>query len=152
MSSTRIVAFALGNTIRADDGAGIALARGLASLVPGLEVIEASELTPEHADVIGDASGVLFLDASVAGKPGEVRASRIVPRVAREAILHALTPEEILGLARTIHGRVPPAGLVTVAGREFAFGEGLSAEVEAALPRARQMARELADGFSAPRR
>ncbi|HET7823899.1 MAG TPA: hydrogenase maturation protease [Anaeromyxobacter sp.] len=152
MSSTRIVAFALGNTIRADDGAGIALARGLASLVPGLEVIEASELTPEHADVIGDANGVLFLDASVAGKPGEVRASRIVPRVAREAILHALTPEEILGLARTIHGRVPPAGLVTVAGREFAFGEGLSAEVEAALPRARQMARELADGFSAPRR
>lgn len=152
MSSTRIVAFALGNTIRADDGAGIALARGLASLVPGLEVIEASELTPEHADVIGDANGVLFLDASVAGKPGEIRASRIVPRVAREAILHALTPEEILGLARTIHGRVPPAGLVTVAGREFAFGEGLSAEVEAALPRARQMARELADGFSAPRR
>jgi hydrogenase maturation protease len=152
MSSTRIVAFALGNTIRADDGAGIALARGLSSLVPGLEVIEAQELTPEHADAIGDARGVLFLDASVAGKPGEIRASRIAPRVAREAILHSLTPEEILGLVRTIHGRVPPAGLVTVAGREFAFGEGLSAEVEAALPRARELARELADGFSDARR
>jgi hydrogenase maturation protease len=147
----KIVAFALGNTIRADDGAGIALARGLASLVPGLEVIEAAELVPEHAEVIGGAGGVLFLDASVAGKPGEVRASRIVPRQAREAILHALTPEEIMGLARTLHGRAPPAGLVTVAGREFAFGEGLSAEVEAALPRAREMARELADGFARPR-
>jgi hydrogenase maturation protease len=147
----KIVAFALGNTIRADDGAGIALARGLASLVPGLEVIEAAELVPEHAEAIGGAGGVLFLDASVAGKPGEVRASRIVPRQAREAILHALTPEEIMGLARTLHGRAPPAGLVTVAGREFAFGEGLSAEVEAALPRAREMARELADGFALPR-
>ncbi len=148
----RIVAFALGNTMRADDGAGIALARGLSALVPGLEVIEAQELLPEHADAIGDAQGVLFLDASVAGTPGEIRASRIVPRPAHEAILHALTPEEILGLARTLHGSAPPAGLVTVAGREFAFGEGLSAEVEGALPRAREAARELADGFASARR
>jgi hydrogenase maturation protease len=152
MTATKIVAFALGNTVRADDGAGIALARGLSALVPELEVIEAQELMPEHADVIGNARGVLFLDASVAGTPGEIRASRVIPRHAREAILHALTPEEVLGLARALHGRAPPAGLVTVAGREFAFGEGLSAEVEAALPRAREMARELADGFSAPRR
>jgi hydrogenase maturation protease len=144
----KIVAFALGNTIRADDGAGIALARGLDALVPGLEVIETAELLPEHADAIEDAGGVLFLDASVAGTPGEVHASRIVPRTARAAILHALTPEEILGLARAMHGSAPPAGLVTVAGREFAFGEGLSAEVEAALPRARELARELADGFA----
>lgn len=148
----KIVAFALGNTTRADDGAGVALARGLAALVPGLEIIEAQELVPEHADAIGDAGGVLFLDASVAGVPGEIRASRLVPRTARVAILHALTPEEILGLARTLHGSAPPAGLVTVAGREFAFGEGLSAEVEAALPRARELARELADGFGATRR
>ncbi len=147
----RIVAFALGNTIRADDGTGIALARGLDALVPGLEVIEAQELLPEHADAIAGAGGVLFLDASVAGTPGEVHASRLVPRQARAAILHALTPEEVLGLARAQHGRAPPAGMVTVSGREFAFGEGLSAEVEAALPRARELARELADGF-APRR
>jgi hydrogenase maturation protease len=147
----KIVAFALGNSIRADDGAGVALARGLDALVPGLEVIEAQELLPEHADAIAGAGGVLFLDASVAGTPGEVRASRIVPRQARAAILHALTPEEILGLARAHTGRAPPAGLVTVAGREFAFGEGLSAEVEAALPRARELARELADGFASSR-
>lgn len=152
MTSRKIVAFALGNTIRADDGAGIALARGLAALVPGLEVIEAQELAPEHADAIGDAAGVLFLDASVVGVPGEIQASRLVPRVARAAILHALTPEEVLGLARAIHGSAPPAGLVTVAGREFAFGEGLSAEVEAALPRACELARELADGFAPVRR
>jgi hydrogenase maturation protease len=152
MKSKRIVAFALGNSIRADDGAGIALARGLAELVPDLEIIEAQELAPEHADAIRGARGVLFLDASVSGAPGEVQAARLVPRTARAAILHALTPEEVLGLARTIHGSAPPAGLVTVAGREFAFGEGLSAEVEAALPRARELARELADGFTPAQR
>jgi len=147
----KIVAFALGNTIRADDGAGIALARGLDALVPGIQVIEVQELLPEHADALDGAGGVLFLDASVAGRPGEVRASRLAPRPAREALLHALTPEEVLGLARVLHGRAPPAGLVTVAGREFAFGEGLSAEVEAALPRAREMARDLAEGFATAR-
>lgn len=143
----RILAFALGNTTRADDGAGIALARGLEDVVPDLEVIEAQELTPEHAEALAGAAGVLFLDASVAGTPGEVRSAQLVPRAARVAILHALMPEEILDLARTLHGRAPPAGLVTVAGREFAFGEGLSPEVEAALPSAREKARELVEGF-----
>ncbi len=146
----RILAFALGNTIRADDGAGIALARGLNALVPDLEVIEAAELVAEHADAIADAEGVLFLDASVAGTPGEIRATRVVPRPASAALLHALTPEEVLGLARTVHGRAPPAALVTVAGREFAFGDGLSPEVEAALPLAREKARQLAQGFAGP--
>jgi hydrogenase maturation protease len=144
----KIVAFALGNEIRADDGAGIALARGLDALVPDLEVIEVPELLPEHASAILGAAGVLFLDASVAGPPGEVRGSRVAPRTPREAILHALTPEEILGVARSLHGQAPPAALVTVAGREFAFGEGLSAEVTAALPRARELARDLVRAFS----
>jgi hydrogenase maturation protease len=143
----KILAFALGNLTRADDGAGIALARGLENVVRDVEVIEAQELVPEHAEVLAGADGVLFLDASVAGAPGEVRAARLVPRAARAAVLHALMPEEILDLARALHGRAPPAGLVTVAGREFAFGEGLSAEVEAALPFAREKARELVEAF-----
>src|SRR5512138_1281762 len=146
--AVKILAFALGNTTRADDGAGIALARGLENVVPGVEVIEAQELLPEHAEALAGAAGVLFLDASVAGTPGEVRSARLVPRAARVAILHALMPEEILDLARTLHGRAPPAGLVTVAGREFAFGEGLSPEVEAALPFAREKARELVEAFA----
>jgi hydrogenase maturation protease len=145
----KIVAFALGTSYRADDGAGLALARGLEALVPDLEIREVQELLPEHADGLEGVGGVLFLDASVAGTPGEVRASRVVPRPARVALLHALTPEEILGLARTLHGRAPPAGVVTVAGRDFAFGEALSPEVEAALPLAREKARELVLAFGA---
>ncbi len=41
-----------------------------------------------------------------------------------------------------------PGRGATVAGREFAFGDGLSPEVEAALPRAREKARELAEAFA----
>jgi len=65
-------------------------------------------------------------------------------------LLHALLPEELLGLARALHGRAPPASLVTIAGRDFSFGEGLSAEVEAALPEARRAALEAARAFGAP--
>jgi hydrogenase maturation protease len=143
----KILAFALGNAIRADDGVGLAVAQGLETLLPGLEVLEVQELLPEHAEAVIAFEGVLFLDASVAGTPGDVRAAPLVPRPAREAILHALTPEEILGLARALHGRAPPAALVTIAGREFAFGEALSPEVEAALPLAREKAREMVAGF-----
>jgi hydrogenase maturation protease len=143
----KVVAFALGNVLRADDGAGLALARGLDALVPGLHVIEAQELLPEHADEMAGAAGVLFLDTSVAGSPGEVRAAQLVARPAREALLHALLPEELLGLAHSIHGRAPPAALVTIGGRSFAYGETLSPEVEAALPAAREKARQLAALF-----
>ena len=144
-----VVAFALGNTLRADDGAGIALARGLGALVPGLVVVEAEQLLPEHADALAGVRGVLFLDASVAGPPGEIRAGPLAPVGGAGALLHALTPSEILGLARSLHGRAPPAALVTVTGRDFAFGEALSAEVTAALPAARERARELALAFPA---
>jgi hydrogenase maturation protease len=143
----RILAFAMGNAVRADDGAGRAVARGLEAVLPGVEVVEVQELLPEHADLLTGADGVLFLDASVAGKPGEVRASRITPRIARAAVIHALTPEEVLGLARSLYGRAPPAALVTVSGRDFAWGEALSAEVQAALPLAREKAREIAGTF-----
>ncbi len=142
-----ILALALGTPLRGDDAAGAAIARGLEGLVPGIEVIEAAELLPEHAEAAARAEGVLFLDASVSGTPGEVLARPVAPRTARAAVLHALLPEEILGLALALYGRAPPAALVTVAGKDFAFGEGLSAEVEAALPEARRLAAEAAAAF-----
>jgi hydrogenase maturation protease len=143
----KILAFAMGNVVRADDGAGRAIARGLEAILPGVEIQEVQELLPEHAEVAAQADGVLFLDASVEGRPGEVRVARIGPRVARAAVIHALMPEEILGLAAELHGRAPPAAIVTVSGRDFAWGEALSAEVKAALPLAREKAREAAESF-----
>ena len=144
----KILAMALGTALRGDDGVGLALADGLDELVPGLEVLEVSELAPDHADAVAEFDGVLFLDASVAGEPGEVQAAFIEPRTARAAVIHALTPEEILGLVRAQYGRAPPAAVVTVSGRDFAFGDPLSPEVEAALPLARERARAMAATFA----
>ncbi len=145
----RIVAFALGNPLRGDDGAGRAIAAGLPALVPGLEVVETLELLPEHAEEVAAADGVLFLDAAAEGPPGEIRTGPVAARGARAALLHALLPAELLGLAQALHGRAPPAALVTIAGADFSYRESLSPEVAASLPRARARAREAARAFTA---
>ncbi len=145
-----ILTLALGNALRGDDAAGAAVARGLEEFLPGLEVIETIELVPEHAEAVARAEGVLFLDASVGSPPGEVRCGPIFAGPGRAALLHALLPEEILGLSRTLYGRAPPAALVTVAGKDFGVGRGLSPEVEAALPAARRAAADAVRAFQTP--
>lgn len=133
-----ILLLALGNGSRGDDGVGVALGRALsARLPPGAShVVEAIQLLPEHAEVAARAQAVIFLDATVTGAPGEAHAHQLHVRTPREALLHALTPEEILGLARSTFGKAPQGLLVTVAGKDFSFVERLSEEVQAAVPAA----------------
>lgn len=137
-----ILVLALGDRLRGDDGVGLTLARGLANALAGerIDVVESQQVLPEHADLLAGADAAIFVDTSVAGVPGEIRAGFVVPHTPRPAILHALTPEEVVGMARAVHGRAPPAILVTVAGKEFGFAEPLSPEVEAALPEAQARA------------
>jgi hydrogenase maturation protease len=131
-----ILLLALGNGSRGDDGVGVALGRALAARLPpgAAHVEEAIQLLPEHAEAAARAEAVVFLDATVTGAPGEAHAHHVQSRTPREALLHALTPEEILGLARLAYGKMPQGLLVTVAGKDFSFVERLSDEVQAAVP------------------
>ncbi len=133
-----ILLLSLGNGSRGDDGVGLAIGRALVSRLPpgSHQVVEAVQLVPEHAEQAARADAVVFLDAAVSGPPGEVHANQVTSRAPRAALLHALTPEEILGLARTSYGQAPQGLLVTVAGKDFSFVERLSPEAEAALPEA----------------
>jgi hydrogenase maturation protease len=130
-----VLLLALGNGSRGDDGVGVALGRALVARLPHeqIHLEEAVQLLPEHAEQAAVADAVVFLDATVVGAPGEVHSHPVQARAAREALLHALTPEEILGLARLAYGRAPEALLVTIAGKDFSFVERLSEEVHAAL-------------------
>lgn len=145
-----LLAIALGNTLRGDDGAGAAVGRALAVALPGLELVETLELLPEHAEAAAQADGLLLLDASATSAPGEVRVEPIVPAPARPAMVHALRPEELVGLARALYGRAPPAALVTIGGRAFDYGERLAPEVAAAVPEACRRARDWARDVLGP--
>ena len=134
-----ILLLALGNGSRGDDGVGVQVGRALAAALPAgccPHLEETVQLLPEHAEAVARADAVVFLDAAVMGAPGEVHAHRVVGRRAREALLHALTPEEIVGLARLDFGAEPQALLVTIAGKDFSFVERLSSEVTEAVPAA----------------
>jgi len=128
---------ALGNPLRGDDGVGARLAEALAEALAGeaIEVVESHEVMPEHAEALAAAEVGVVLDASVSGTAGDVRAARVAGHAPRPALLHALTPEELVGMAAA-QGRAPPTILVTVAGKDFGFAEALSPEVEAAVPEA----------------
>jgi len=115
-----------GNTLRRDDGLGVALAEALAAESPaGVEVRSCHQLTPELAEPVSRAAAVVFVDAALPGI-GSVRLRRLRPMTAAAVGSHDCAPESILGLAGALYGRVPPAWLLALPGEDFGLGEGLS--------------------------
>lgn len=128
-----------GNLLREDDGAGARALEGLEPPGPDVAVEVVPELVPELAEELADLEGVVFVDAGRRGAPGEVRCEALAAGGASSPPgSHALDPASLLEYTERLYGRRPKAVLVTVAGRSFGFGTGLSEEVFAALPRARE--------------
>lgn len=116
-----------GNTLRRDDGLGVALAEAVAAEnLPGVSVLTCHQLAPELAEPVSRAAAVVFVDAAVS-EAGPVRLRRLRPTTSAPVGSHECSPESILGLARTLYGRVPPAWLLPLPGEDFGLGEGLSA-------------------------
>ena len=115
-----------GNTLRRDDGAGVAAARRLERRYPGTAVVTLQELHPEIAEEVAGCDIAIFLDASV--RVRGVCVTRILPdRDAAGADGHALTPGAVLGLCAALYGRTPEeALLVEIPAFECGFGERMS--------------------------
>lgn len=124
-----------GNSLRTDDGVGPLVARRVAARgAADLAIITAHQLLPEHAEAIGAARRVVFVDATAAGAPGEVQTRELTPDAQADAgRLHQFSPQTLLAYARLLYGQAPPAALVTVCGYSFAHGEGLSPQLSARL-------------------
>ncbi len=124
-----------GNELRRDDGAGPQVAREVAALgLAGVEVVEAHQLLPEHAEVLARFARVVFVDASVDEPVLGLR--RVTP--SRDAALapHASDPAAIVALAGALFGHAPDAWMVTLPATDLGIGEGLSAETAALVPQA----------------
>jgi len=127
-----------GSPIRGDDAIGPLAADTLAAgpLPPGLRVLSRHVLTAELAEDLAAAERVIFLDATVQGRPGEVRVHALEPDAsAISTMAHFLDPRELLAWCETLYRRVPQAWLVSAAGDTFAYaGYVLSPAATAALP------------------
>jgi hydrogenase maturation protease len=133
-----------GNTLRQDDGVGCWLVQQLAPHYADSDVniITAHQLLPEIAYTVMQAQHVVFVDASIEGRAGDVNLEGIQPLSHLEDA-HALTPAGVLYVCGMMGGQIPPAHLITITGANFNLGEDFSVAVQDALPHALDTVRRL---------
>lgn len=127
----------IGNPLRGDDGAGWAVVEALAELATDpVQAVCVHQLLPELLDSIHAADEVIFVDASVDGKPGSVMVTSIQPATDGPASSHQLHPAVLLAMGVELYGRMPSATLVTITGQDFSYQEQLSPPVQQAVTEA----------------
>lgn len=144
MQKTLVIGY--GNTLRGDDGVGPIVASRLVneSWASGVDIVVQHQLLPEIAEQITHVALVIFVDATIHGRPGDVRCQFVEPTTGDgDVSTHQMTPEGVLTLAQLLYGRVPKAYLLTVTGRDFSHTERLTPEVETAVATAIDQIRDL---------
>jgi len=136
----------VGNEFRGDDAAGLAVARAVRAQVARAEpgTVTIRECGGDPARLLESWLGhdaVFVADAMRSGAaPGTIRRVDVgqdTPprRHGQSSSTHGIGLEETIELARGLD-RLPPALIVyAIEGARFGTGTGLSAEVEAAVPR-----------------
>jgi hydrogenase maturation protease len=128
-----------GSQLHVDDRFGPAVAEAVqATADPTLvDVIVATQLTPELIEPISRAGGVIFVDAAIGGTPGRVECTSlgqtVAPAANSTALSHHCTPEMLLEGANALYGHAPPGWLYVAGGENFELGETLSPCVEQAV-------------------
>ena len=132
-SLARLLVVGYGNTLRRDDGVGPRVAEAVAALgLPAVQVLACPLLTPELAERVSQAGGVIFVDAAV-DAPREVQMRALVPADSSQVMAHAANPATVLALARDVFGHVPEAWWLTIPVEDLGVGEELSALAQRGL-------------------
>lgn len=138
----RTLVIGYGNLDRGDDGVAYAVVNGLRkalSLEPldeeetglerlggGVDAIFLRQLVPELMETAAAYDRLVFVDAHVGDRDGELAWRRIVPAFVPSAFTHHLTPATFLALMRVLYDRAPAGYLLSIRGRTFDFRRGLS--------------------------
>ncbi len=139
----RTLVIGYGNPLRRDDGAGPEAARRLAGMQPpGVVVVEAHQLLPEHAELLSRVRRAVFVDASAEEGLEEVRLQPVEPAAGAGLDPHVSDPGRLLALAAELFGNAPEAWMLRLPAADFGIGEGLSPTAEAAV---REAVARLAD-------
>jgi hydrogenase maturation protease len=133
-----VLVIGYGNTLRGDDGVGPAVAEAIAALdLPGVRTLACPLLTPELAEPISQARGVVFVDAAV-DAPREVQRRPLAPADTSQVMAHAASPATLLALARDVFGQAPQACLITIPVEDLGIGDELSPLAQRGFERAVQ--------------
>lgn len=138
----RTLVIGYGNLDRGDDGVAYAIVNelrrallcepldeeetGLEQLGRRTDAIFLRQLVPELMETAAAYHRVVFVDAHVGDRDGELAWREIVPAFVPSAFTHHLTPATFLALMRALYDRSPVGYLLSVRGHTFDFRRGLS--------------------------
>ncbi|MBX7103973.1 MAG: hydrogenase maturation protease [Gemmataceae bacterium] len=136
MNPVRWLIVGIGNESRGDDGVGKAVCEQLrAKAIAALETLTVHQLTPELAEPISRAAGVIFVDADISSTDfASIRP--VGPESPRSGMTHAVSPESVIMLVKTAFGRSPPAWLLSIPIDDIAIHVGLSLRARAGVDQA----------------
>ena len=120
----RVLAIAIGNPLRRDDG----VAHRLLISLKNCDIRAVLQLTPELAEEIAGYAEVIFIDADAAAE--EPRIDPIAGHIPSVPLTHSSSPREIVALARAFYGFSGHAFLCHIPAWDLSAGEGLSAAAE----------------------
>jgi hydrogenase maturation protease len=135
----RTLLIGYGNPGRLDDGLGPVLAEQLRSSgIDGLVVENCYQLAVEHAEQAARFDTVIFADAAIdACEPFQW--SRVEPQTTIAFSTHHVSPQTVLGLAKSVFSSRIRGFAIAIRGYEFDdFGEQLSPRAELNLAAALQ--------------
>jgi hydrogenase maturation protease len=126
-----ILVIGYGNELRGDDGLGPLVAKAAAAAnIPGVRVLTTRQLLPELAANLAVARLAVFVDASVEANERGIAVRLQAVTDTMDWYTHRASPGALVALTHAVYGRTPDAWWLTVSGRYFEFGEGLSSSAE----------------------
>lgn len=135
-----VLVIGYGNPLRGDDGVGCVIAEELARRISDpeskVQVVACHQLNPELAEPIAETRAVIFIDASLELKPGEVRVSAVAADRFSPAFAHSMKPSALLATASELFGQAPPAKSVGIGVASMDAGMTLTPQVRSAVSKA----------------
>jgi len=123
-----VLVIGYGNTLRGDDGFGVAAAEQLRETEQPdrVKVLTCQQLTPELASEMSKVDRVIMIDAARGDTPGLITVSKVEPGSDLTTFTHELRPSTLLACSQGLYGTCPETFLVSVTGYAFDFSDELS--------------------------
>lgn len=147
-TGARVLVIGLGNEVRGDDAAGLAVARRLCEIAgPGLKVVEASGDSGRLIETWSGFDAVILVDAMRSGAaPGTVRRvdamAETVPAYFTHRSTHSIGVLDAVELARAMDRLPAQMVLYGIEGADYSAGAELSPEVQRAVADAAETIRD----------
>lgn len=137
-----------GNTLRSDDGAGQIVAEQIAAWnLPNVRSLAVHQLTPELAENIANADGIIFVDAVVSSKQNSEKIEIQMLECDRNYLNsgHTENPRSLLCLSKIVYNKSPLAYWILIPAINFDFGETISSLTQQGITQAIRKIKKIID-------